>query len=71
MAYVTGLSTSLPTRTRFVKVSSGVVTLWLFAIGPSFNGMTVMDTVPVASNDPSLTVNWNTSGQSNLSRAYK
>ena len=53
---------SLPLTTMFVATSSGVVTDWLFAVGVSFTGVTVIATVPVASRLPSLTVNVKLSG---------
>src|ERR1043166_9659701 len=49
MAKVSGsLSTSLPVRVIALGVSSAVVTLWLFATGASFTGVTVMATVATA-----------------------
>ena len=61
--FVTGPSTSEPVSTMGNEESSGVVTLWLFARGRSFTGVTVMLTVAMLDvSEPSLTVNVNESG---------
>ena len=50
------LSISLPVTMMFVAVSSGVLTLWLFAIGASLTGLMITLAVELALSSPSEAV---------------